>query len=349
MKYSYWFLFFVSVTLCSAQPKSPGRRGGVTGALDADSTYIGIFRLRNDVRLIYGAQSGSLTYGSKRTSDSPFSGNFNNANDVVGFGLTYKIIDFDATFSTGKSTIFSAQNESLKQFRISGSYTMRKFYFRAFYSDSKGMISTAEGDTYVSQPDVHMLRLGVQAMYIFNSGRYSLRSAYFQNESQRKTAGSFLVRAEPFYRSLGTESRFVPEQHDLPQTYGKQAGLHYLQAPGLLIMPGYGINVVARGGSIFFSPFVLVGAGMALNIYKSDSGRQTSFNTEFAASAGVNTGYNGENFYAKVRFTYDANYMPIDPAFFSMRDLNLVLVVGYRFKNFERFIPTSFVRVDSKK
>jgi hypothetical protein len=349
VKYGYLFLFFVGLTLCSAQPKGNGHRGGVTGARDADSTYIGIFRLRNDVRLIYGAQSNALTYGSKRTSDSPFSGNFNNANDILGFGLTYKIIDFDATFSTGKSTIFSARNESLKQFRISGSFTMRKFYFRAFYSDNKGMISSAENDAYVSQPDVHMLRMGVQAIYIFNARRYSFRSAYFQNELQRKTAGSFLVRAEPFYRSLGTDSRFVPVQHDQVEVYGQQAGLHYLQAPGLLIMPGYGINVVARGGAIFFSPFVLAGAGVALNIYKSDLGRLSSFNTEFAASAGVNTGYNGENFYAKVRFTYDAYYMPIDPAFFSMRDLNLALVVGYRFRNFESFIPTSFVRVENKK
>jgi len=348
MKYGYGFLLFVAITWCSAQPTGHGWEG-VTGALDADSAYIGIFRLRNDVRLIYGAQSNALAYGSKRASDSPLSGNFNNANDIIGFGLTYKIIDFDATFSTGKSTIFSAQNESLKQFRIAGSYTMRKFYFRAFYSDSKGMISSAGNDAYVSQPDVHMLRLGVQAMYIFNARRYSFRSAYFQNELQRRTAGSFLLRAEPFYRSLGTDSRFVPEQHDLAQTYGQQAGLHYLQAPGLLIMPGYGINVVARGGAIFFSPFILAGPGVALNIYKSDSGRETSFNTEFAASAGVNAGYNGEKFYAKVRFTYDANYMPINPAFFSMRDLNLVLVVGYRFKNFENFIPASFVRVESKK
>jgi hypothetical protein len=349
VKYSYLFLFFGGLTLCSAQPKSNGWRGGVTGAVDADSTYIGVFRLRNDVRLIYGAQSGSLQYGSKRASDSPFTGNFNNANDIVGFGITYKIIDFDATFSTGTSTIFNAQNQSLKQFRISGSYTMRKLYFRAFYSDNKGMISNDVGGTFTSQPDVHMVRLGIQATYIFNEQRYSFRSAYFQNELQRKTAGSFLIRAEPFYRSLGTDSRFVPEQYDNIQTYGRQAGLHYLQAPGLLIMPGYGINIVARGGAIFFSPFVLAGPGLAMNIYKSDSGRTTSFNTEFAASVGVNTGYNGEKFYAKVRFTFDANYMPIDPAFFSVRDLSLALVVGYRFKNFENFIPTSFVRVESKK
>jgi len=257
VKYGCLFLCFVGLTLCSAQPK----RGGVTGAPDADSTYIGIFRLRNDLRMIYGAQSGSLAYGSKRASDSPFTGNFNNANDMVGFGLTYKIIDFDATFSTGTSNIFNAQNQSLKQFRISGSYTMRKFYFRAFYSDNKGMISNAEGDTFTSQPDVHMLRLGIQAIYIFNDQRYSFRSAYFQNELQRKTAGSFLIRAEPFYRSLGTESRFVPEQHDNAQTYGRQAGLYYLQAPGLLIMPGYGsMSSRAAGPCSFHRSFSRVQA-----------------------------------------------------------------------------------------
>lgn len=114
-------------------------------------------------------------------------------------------------------------------------------------------------------------------------------------------------------------------------------------------MPGYAINVVARGGTIFFSPFVLVGTGVAMNVYKSDSGRLTSFNTEFAASLGVSTGYNGESFYAKVRFTYDAYYMPIDPAFFSSSDLNLALAVGYRFKDLENFIPRSFVRVENKK
>lgn len=167
MRYVCLLLFFVGLTLCPAQPSSNSRRGGVKGVLDADSTYIGIFRLHNDVRLIYGAQSGSLAYGSKRDSYSPFAGNFNNANDIIGFGLTYKIIDFDATFSTGTSNIFNAQNKSLKQFRISGSFTLRKFYFRAFYSNNQGMISTDAGGAFVSQPDIQMRRLGVQVIYIF--------------------------------------------------------------------------------------------------------------------------------------------------------------------------------------
>ena len=78
----------------------------------------------------------------------------------------------------------------------------------------------------------------------------------FQNERQRKTAGSFLLRLEPFYRELGASSGLVPSSCDKIQVYGEQTGLQYLRGVGCLVMPGYGITVTPFGERFYISPMI---------------------------------------------------------------------------------------------
>ena len=89
----------------------------VTG--DVDSTFIFKFSKPNDVRLIYGTQGSSLEYGSKREIDPSIPTSiFNNVNDFVGIGLTYKILDADLTFSLPKTRLLEEDRENLNQFKL---------------------------------------------------------------------------------------------------------------------------------------------------------------------------------------------------------------------------------------
>ena len=50
------------------------------------------------------------------------------------------------------------------------------------------------------------------------NARYSYRAAMYQSEFQMKTAGSFLLRVEPFYRNLGGQSgSMIPAAYDLTE------------------------------------------------------------------------------------------------------------------------------------
>ena len=62
---------------------------------DADSSYILRYKRANDIRLIYGGVGTSLAFGSARNGNELNNKLFNNVNDLIGLGITYKIIDFD--------------------------------------------------------------------------------------------------------------------------------------------------------------------------------------------------------------------------------------------------------------
>lgn len=313
----------------------------VIPAKDADPAFVKTFYRPNDVRLILGGQGSGLSYQTTRDHDFSFgSETYRNVSDLVGFGLTYKIIDFDLMFTLPQSHFFSNDRENLKQFRLSMSYTQRENSFRGYISESKGIISTDPESDFESEPDIHLFKIGGQITHIFNSSKYSYRAANFQSELQIKTGGSFLLRVEPFFRKFGIPSPIVPTPRDISDILGNQAGLKYVNAPGVVVMPGYGITFSAYQGRFYFSPMILAGPGLALNTYKAEDGKFTTLNWEVNTTAMVNVGYNGPLVYANLRTSYDLAYSYLNPSYFVTSDAKIYLTVGYRFKNLESFIPT---------
>ena len=155
---------------------------------------------------------------------------YNNTNDFIGLGITYKWLDGDASFSLPGTTYLNEERSSLDQFKLSVSYTRRKVAYRAYLCDSKGMVISGNHDEYQSAPSLHEFRIGLQATLIFNEQKYSYRAALYQTERQMTTAGSFLLRVEPFFRDLGGSGEsIVPEPYDDEPRFGEQVGLEVFE------------------------------------------------------------------------------------------------------------------------
>lgn len=320
----------VSKTLCFSQSTQD-----LQPLEDADSSYVRKFVLKNDFRLFYGGQGNNLALGSERDDETQLNGNlYTNSNDYVGLGITYKWLDGDLSFALPGTTYLKEERSNLTQFKLGVSYTQRRLAFRAYYSDSKGVVISGSNNEFQSEPSLHEIKLGIQVIYLFNASKYSYRAAVYQSEYQTKTAGSFLLRTEPFYRSLGTKSgSMIPADYDHPSRFGEQAGLEYIEAPGLLVLPGYGINFVIPNSNFFVSPMLFGGLGVAYNQYKTldDSGSFTS--VEYAAHMIVNAGYNGSRQYLKLQFTWSAGYTLLNPTYLTNSNLTLVLTAGIRFRD----------------
>jgi hypothetical protein len=301
---------------------------------DADSAYIRTFVKNKDLRMFYGGQGNRMVLGSLRDGSADLAKNiFNNTNDFIGIGITYGWLDGDISFSLPGTTYLKEERSNLDQFKLSASYTRRKVAYRVYLSDSKGVVVSGNNDEYESPPSIHEFRIGLQATFIFNEEKYSYRAALYQSEKQMTTAGSFLFRVESFFRDLGgTGESIVPEPYDTEQRFGEQVGLRYLRAPGLIVMPGYGVNVVFNNSQLFVSPILLAGAGAAVNSYKSDNGNGTRVNMEYGAYFLLNAGYNGSLFYSRIQFCYAAGYSPIQPSYLTSTNLTVSLLAGYRFK-----------------
>ncbi len=334
---------FLFDPMSMAQVPAPiGFPVGISAQIATDSTFIGKFKRNNDIRFFYGSQSIGLAYGSRRESTPTLAAIFSNVNDFAGIGFTYKFIDVVLSFALPKTRVLNQDLQNLSQFKFALSYTGRKWVVRGYVSDIKGLIAADPNERFESKPDVHEFRVAVQTTYIVNHRRYSYRAAIFQNEFQRKTAGSFLLRIEPFYRSLGVGSQIVPASLDVPQVYGDQAGLQYLKAPGLLVMPGYGMTFKSYDGNFYVSPLIFAGPGIAFNFYKGNLGEFAYTNWEFGGSAALNIGYNHARAYVNLAAIDDVNYIPLNPSYFMSTNLRISLTVGYRFFNLEKFIPSGF-------
>lgn len=302
---------------------------------DADSAYVKKSLLKNDFRLFYGGQGNNLALGSKRDSETQLNGNlYTNTNDYIGLGITYKWLDGDLSFALPGTTYLKEERSNLTQFKLGISYSQRRLAFRAYYSDSKGVVVSGAENDFQSEPSLQEVKLGLQIIYLFNALKYSYRASMYQSEYQLKTAGSFLLRAEPFYRRLGTNSgTMIPTAYDLRARFGNQTGLEYLEAPGFLLLPGYGLNLVIRDSRFFVSPIFFAGIGIAQNMYKATDGKGSFTSVEYAGNFTLNTGYNGNYHYLKIQLNWSSGYTLLDPTYLTNSNLTIVFMAGIRFRD----------------
>ena len=322
------FLFTVSNCLCQSS-------GDLLSVPDADSTYVRKFSLKNDLRLFYGLQGNNLSLGSTRDEETLLNSDlYKNTNDYIGIGITYGWLDGDLSFSLPGTTYLKEERSNLTQFKLNFSYTRRKVVFRWNYTESTGVVISDSENAFASTPSLHEVKVGMQVIYVVNALRYSYRAAMYQSEYQLQTAGSFLLRLDPFYRNLGTtEGSMIPAAYDLPARFGPQVGLKYLQAPGLMVLPGYGINIVIRDTPFFISPMIFAGLGLAHNSYETSSGNGSFTSLEYAANIILNAGYTSSRYYSKLQFNWSSGYTSLDPTYFTNSNLTCLLTLGLRFKN----------------
>jgi hypothetical protein len=301
---------------------------------EADSNFVRKFALSNDLRLFYGAQGNNLSIGSFHDIGTRFNGDlYRNTNDYIGVGLRYGWLDGNLSFSLPGTTYLKEERANLKQFKLAFNLTRRKIICRWYFTESEGVVLSSSDNEFESAPSLHETRLGMQVTYIFNSSAYSYRASIYQSEYQMKTAGSWLLQFEPFYRNLGTKAgSVIPAAYDLNSRFGEQTGLEYVKAPGFMFMPGYGINIVVSNTRYFISPILSAGAGCAYNIYQTKNGKESFANVEYATNFSLNTGYNGTRWHARIQFTWAAGYAVLNPAYLTSSSVTLMVECGLRFQ-----------------
>ncbi len=319
-------------------------QNGLVSLADADSNFVRKPILPNDIRFFYGAQGNNLSLGSKREGDPNLNqAIYTNTNDYLGIGITYKWLDGDLSFSLPGTTYLKEERSNLTQYKLGLSYTPRKIAFRGYFQDSKGVVLSGSENEFQTAPSLHEIKLGLQITYLFNASKYSYRASLYQSEFQLKTAGSFMIRLEPFYRNLGGQGgSMIPAIWDVSSRFGEQTGLEYIKAPGILFLPGYGINFAIPNSRLFISPIMFAGIGAAFNSYQSQEGKKSYTNVEYAGSFLLNMGYNGNRFYSKLQFNWTAGYTPLNPSYLTSNSLGISLWIGMRFHDIEKFIPSSF-------
>lgn len=116
-----------------------------------------------------------------------------------GIGATYKWLALDLSTSLG----FSERNISNSKYRdFQGRILTSKHYLRFRYQYYFGYkIHYLSGydidqlDEYETRKDIRTLQFGMQYLYCFNYGKFSLKAPFAMNDRQKKSAGSFIAGA----------------------------------------------------------------------------------------------------------------------------------------------------------
>ena len=177
-----------------------------------DSSYISDYTGDLTVRL-YGSRkftSYQLSDGQRRLTYRP-NGPFN-----LGFGFNYKFLGLNIGLNFpfintsdlyGKTKFLDLQSHLYLRKLVIDFYGQ---YYKGYYLANTALLPDLRGAAVYIRPDLFTVNAGLSVQYIFNDRRFSFRSAYLQNEYQKKSSGSFLAGGDLHTLFIRGDSSVVP-------------------------------------------------------------------------------------------------------------------------------------------
>src|SRR5690606_6170000 len=121
-------------------------------------------------------------------------------------------------------------------------------FYRGYYLTDRPYRLSKQPEYYL-RPDLKMNIAGVSVFRVMNHRRFSYRAMFFQDEWQKRSAGSLLIGGEAVYGTIKAASAFVTSEYRSAFDSPEVDRIRMLKiGPGL----GYGYTLVA-GDHLFFS------------------------------------------------------------------------------------------------
>ena len=217
---------------------------GADSLAETDSAYIADYKnlLTARVFLLYQDASFALNPGiSQKIMYTP------NVAGRVGIAGFYKW--FGVGLSMGNSILRRSTtrygNTSVLDLRVNAYWrsvaaevylqNLKGFYIRNFRDSLGGFFKI---------PDMRIFALGFIGYWILNHERFSIRSAFIQNERQKKSAGSFVLRPTFLYYNLSSGEGIIPAEVIYTYGIGSQFFLRKGEFYSLGLAPGYTYTLV---------------------------------------------------------------------------------------------------------
>jgi hypothetical protein len=280
-----------------------------------DTNYIALPQQQLTVRLI----------GSSKTSNYKFIGNQKrltfNANNSYngGIGITYRFIGINLL-----TKLPGAINNDDKQYGKTRKLDMQAFvyprklvfelyvqWYKGFYVKENNIFTINRPNALPPlRPDVNTLHIGTNASYVFNAKRFSFRSAFMQNELQKKSAGTFLLGGGIHFNSITGDSALFPT--DVSNTnFGNSNQYNEMGSLNMGVLAGYGYTkIIAQ--HFFITGIGSLGLGGSFAFAKDNYSHtaQKALGIMSNLSYKIAVGYNTPSFYAGL---YYLGYLQTNP------------------------------------
>lgn len=203
-----------------------------------------------------------------------------NDKTYLGLSLLFRSVEIDLGYAPN---FFSENrdNKGSKLFTLNFRMFLGQWMQTLDFYKQKGFFAISDGIT-LPFPELSTLKIGGTTSYIFNKN-FSFRAIGFQNEWQKKSAGSFIPSFTAYYTKFSLD--------DAENTSDNRS-------LDLAIGPGYYYNLVLRKHFILSAGAT---AGIGVNFTHSDGETLTS--TLFQAVFRTSIGYNSERFFTGINLS----------------------------------------------
>ena len=189
-----------------------------------------------------------------------------------------------------------------------------------------------DNEPYMQRPDIHTRNFGLTGHYVFNSQKFSFRSAYNFSERQLYSKGSFLLVSSISTFRVAADSSVVDYSRQMD--FGSNVDFTRLRYTTFSIAPGYTYNLTYK--NFFLNTTLTLGpAHHWINYDLEGSDRehnQIAINSFVAARIAI--GYNGYRLFGGISFISQGSSVKFEDVNFSNNNGVFKIVAGYRFKEF---------------
>ncbi|MFZ4520955.1 MAG: DUF4421 family protein [Bacteroidales bacterium] len=186
---------------------------------------------------------------------------------------------------------------------VAGEFFLQRY--KGFYLSSP---ERPDGTHYII-PDMQTISLGISGYWIYKAKRFSVRAAFIQNERQKKSAGSLVVRPSFLYFRVSSNDGIIPQEladaYGLPLANQIKSGEFYTYG----LSPGYMYTFVFLK-NFYVTAGVFPGVAAQFSSYTSKLDTDTDFGFIFQLSGRLALGYNSDKWFLGASVQTGFNEVP---------------------------------------
>jgi hypothetical protein len=249
----------------------------------------------------------------------------------IGFAYKWLALDFSANFGLQEKQIDNTRYRDLQV----KAFTSRQ-YLRARYQYYSGYkidyvrgfdLDLTDGDD--KRPDIRTIQLGLQYLYAFNYGKFSLRAPFVQNERQRKSAGSMLIGGGFHLYNLDADSSLIAT--GMEPYFNELMHLSQLNILTLSINLGYMYTFVLFK-RYFITLGLIPGIGLSGGDYRMVYREPVQSSLTYRIKTMSAIGYNGKKFFIGIQGIGGYYPLRIDKKLIAyISEGRASFFIGYRF------------------
>ena len=299
---------------------------------EIDTSYIRSYSNRLSLRLL-----AFNKYNNIRFFDNSLSNSIRYRPDLgvnLGIGFVYKwfALDISANPGINEDNIASSKYRDIQARVLTMNHYLRaryQYYYGYKIDNLSDDVLNLNGNQGI-RTDIRTIQIGLQYLYVFNYGKFSLKSSFVMSERQKKSAGSFLAGGGFHMYIMDADSSVIPRNTELfsdTRSYFTQMNIGTLFASF-----GY-MYTISLGEHFFITVSLIPGLGIKSGDYRIDKLVPIEPSFMFRTKTMNAFGYNSRRFFMGLQLVANHMYMPLEKDLrCSILEGRASLYIGYRFK-----------------